>query len=127
MIGMSVFGLEEKALSLCEERSSMLARNIANSDTPNYKSMDINFQEELSKAHQSNSLKTTHGNHLQGNQADDGHKLYYRIPNQKNQDGNTVDDEIERKNFIENALHYQASLGFAKNRAASLLKAIKGA
>ena len=126
MIGMAVFDLEEKSLSLCETRSAMLARNLANASTPNYKATDINFQEALMGAHHSTSLNTTHSNHLLSNQSADNNKIYYRVPTQKNADGNTVDDDIERKNFIENALRYQASLEFAKNKAGDLLKAIKG-
>jgi flagellar basal-body rod protein FlgB len=125
MIGMPMFGLEEKSLSLCEMRSGMLAHNIANADTPNYKATDLNFHEALNQAH-SSSLNITNSNHLQNKDSVDGYKSYYRIPTQTNQDGNTVDDDIERQNFIENALRYQASLGFAQNKATSILKAIKG-
>lgn len=125
MIGMPMFGLEEKSLSLCEVRSAMLAHNIANADTPNYKATDINFQDALNKAH-AGALNITNNNHLQNKDSVDGFKSYYRVPTQVNQDGNTVDDDIERQNFIENALRYQASLGFAQNKASSLLKAIKG-
>jgi flagellar basal-body rod protein FlgB len=126
MTGIVMFDLEEKSLALCETRGAMLARNIANSDTPHYKSVDLNFTEALAKAQQSSSLTTTNNHHLQGSSGAEGAKTYYRVPMQSSQDGNTVDDEIERKNFIENALHYQASLGFVHNKASSLLRAIKG-
>lgn len=126
MTGMAMFDLEAKSLSLCETRSALIARNIANANTPNYKSVDLNFTEALKHAQKSGTLSATHGQHLQRDQSIEGENLYYRIPMQSSQDGNTVDDEIERKNFIENALRYQASLGFAQNKASSLLKAIKG-
>lgn len=122
----AMFNLEEKSLSLCEVRSALLARNIANSNTPNFKARDLNFHEALNSVHQSNTLTTTHSNHLQSSHSANGNPLYYRVPTQISQDGNTVDDEIERKNFIENALRYQASLGFVQNKAGTLLKAIKG-
>ena len=126
MTGTVMFDLEARSLSLCETRGALLANNIANANTPNYKSMDMNFHEALTRANQSGALNTTHSNHLQTSHATDGNKLYYRVPMQISQDGNTVDDEIERKNFIENALRYQASLGFVQNKASSILKAIKG-
>lgn len=126
MTGMVMFDLEAKSLSLCETRSALIARNIANANTPNYKSVDLNFTEALKHAQKSGALSATNGHHLQREQSAEGENLYYRVPMQSSQDGNTVDDEIERKNFIENALRYQASLGFAQNRASSLLKAIKG-
>lgn len=126
MTGMAMFDLEAKSLSLCETRSGLIAHNIANANTPNYKAVDVNFIDALKHAQQSQSLNTTHQQHLQSHQSIDGEQLAYRIPMQMSQDGNTVDDEIERKNFIENSLRYQASLGFMKNKASSLLKAIKG-
>lgn len=125
MSGIAMFDLEAKALSLCETRSALIARNIANSNTPQYKAVDLNFTEALSQA-KSAVLNTTNANHLQSHHDANGGRLYYRIPMQTSEDGNTVDEEIERKNFIANALRYQASLGFAANKASSLLKAIKG-
>ena len=124
--GNVMFDLEARSLALCETRGAMLARNIANSDTPNYKSVDINFKEALAHSKQAGALDITHSNQIQSNQLADGHTVYYRVPMQVSQDGNTVDDDIERKNFIENALRYQASLSFAQNTASTLLKAIKG-
>lgn len=126
MTGMVMFDLEAKSLSLCETRSGLIAHNIANANTPNYKAVDLNFTEALKSAQQSRTLMATNQQHLQTNQSVDGGNLFYRVPMQTSQDGNTVDDEIERKNFIENALRYQASLGFAQNKASSILKAIKG-
>jgi flagellar basal-body rod protein FlgB len=41
-------------------------------------------------------------------------------------DGNTVDGEIERKNFIENALRYQVNLTFIQNKSDELTKAMGG-
>lgn len=126
MLGMPIFGLEEKSLLLCETRSGMLAQNIANSETPNYKSIDLNFKEALNQASNAGSLSITNHNHLKNRDSVDDYKRYYRIPMQVNQDGNTVDEDIERQNFIENAMRYQAGLGFAQNKATGILKAIKG-
>lgn len=39
----------EKVMDICTYRQKILASNIANADTPNYKAKDINFQEELKK------------------------------------------------------------------------------
>lgn len=126
MTGTGLFDLEARSLSLCETRSGLIARNLANANTPNYKSVDLNFTEALQQANHSQSLTLSNQHHLQSQQSADGETMYYRIPMQNSQDGNTVDDEIERKNFIENALRYQASMGFAQNKASNLLKAIKG-
>jgi flagellar basal body rod protein FlgB len=59
----------EAALSLRSQRQSVLASNIANGDTPNYKARDIDFSSALSAALDKASpsaaatLKTTAGKH----------------------------------------------------------------
>ncbi|HBJ27880.1 MAG TPA: flagellar basal body rod protein FlgB, partial [Cobetia sp.] len=39
-----------------------------------------------------------------------GADLLYRVPTQPSLDGNTVDMDVERVNFADNSLHYEASL-----------------
>jgi flagellar basal-body rod protein FlgB len=125
MTGIVSFDKEARALQVCESRASLIARNIANSNTPNYKAQDLNFQEAMNQVQSGGFLQGTHANHI--TMATDGNdRLYYRVPMQYKTDENTVDDEIERKNFLQNALRYQASLGFAERKAAQLLKAIRG-
>ncbi len=46
----NVFGIHEQALLLHGQRLSVLANNIANVDTPNYKARDIDFAEVLGNA-----------------------------------------------------------------------------
>lgn len=119
------FDYESRALKLCEMRTSLIARNLANSNTPHFKAQDINFEEAMRQAKTPTSLASTHANHLSPTSTS-GHKLYYRVPMQDRLDDNSVDNEIERKNFIENSLKYQASLGFINKKASQYLKAIKG-
>lgn len=120
------FGVSERALKLCEDRASLLAGNIANSSTPNYKARDFDFRDAMQKASSNQALLTTHSNHLNSSHSLDGQKVAYRVPMQSSSNGNTVDDEIERKNFIQNAINYQAGLGFAQNTMSTLLHAIRG-
>ena len=44
----NIFGIHEQALLLHGQRLGVLATNIANSDTPNYKARDIDFSAVLS-------------------------------------------------------------------------------
>ncbi|MGQ3892636.1 flagellar basal body rod protein FlgB [Legionella sp. CNM-4043-24] len=124
MIG-SVFGLEQRALKLCEDRAALLAGNIANSSTPNYKSRDFDFQDAMKEV-SVGALQTTDARHLNNLNTANGHKLLYRVPMQLSTDENTVDDELERKNFIQNAINYQAGLTFAQNTMGNLMQAIRG-
>ena len=50
----------------------------------------------------------------------------YRMPNHAALDGNTVDGQLEKAAFAENAVRYQASLDFINGRLNSLRTALKG-
>ncbi len=126
MITGSIFGMEERALKLCEDRASILANNIANSSTPGFKARDFDFHHALKQANVRYEVAKTHENHLQVNNGVDGTRLEYRTPMQTSIDENTVDDELERKSFIENSIRYQASLSFAQSKLSTLMQAIKG-
>lgn len=126
MVGMLSFQLENKALGLLEKRSELIARNIANSNTPGYKAQDISFQEAMGKARLSLAPETPHSGHLRLSPSAQPERLYYRIPMQQKVDENTVDDEIERKNFMQNALQYQAGVNFVQVQARQFVKAFKG-
>lgn len=122
----SIFGMSERALQLCEDRAVVITNNLVNSSTPNFKARDINFQDALSEAQGSAHLDRTNESHLTIQSQAHGADLLYRIPMQSSLDGNTVDDEIERKNFLENAVRYQVNLSFIQNKTDQLMKAIKG-
>ena len=122
----SIFGISESAMQLCEDRAVMLTNNIVNGSTPNYKARDIDFQNILKHSGDDSSIARTHQNHLTQAEGASGEQAMYRVPMQKSMDGNTVDEEIERKNFIENALRYQVNLTFIQNKTDQVMKAIKG-
>ncbi|HET6943144.1 MAG TPA: flagellar basal body protein, partial [Sphingomicrobium sp.] len=46
----SLFGIHATALRLREQRMALLASNIANSATPNYKARDLDFRAALDAA-----------------------------------------------------------------------------
>jgi flagellar basal-body rod protein FlgB len=126
MISNAIFGLEERALKLCEGRATVIASNIANSSTPNYKARDFDFQSAMKQANAHYALANTDPKHLQSTGSIAGEKLAYRVPMQFSMDENTVDNELERKNFIDNSIKYQASLGFAQNQLNNLMRAFRG-
>lgn len=117
-----LFGISENALAVCEQRAALITSNLVNASTPNYKAKDIDFEKALA------DVKQDIGKDAASVNADIASDQYikYRIPNQKSLDGNTVDDEIERKNFLQNALRYQVNLTFVQNKSDELMKAIKG-
>lgn len=127
----SEFRFLQKALDLRAYRQQVLASNIANADTPNYKARDFDFAKELSRAVDGQSgkveLRTTSARHLQGKQSNPlGVDLGYRNPLQPSIDGNTVDMDIERAQFTDNAVHYQFAVDRISSKVKSLLSAIQG-
>lgn len=123
-------GIHDDALKLRSQRSSVIASNIANADTPNYKARDLDFQKMLSAAasKQSSSvqMKATHAGHLGGNSQSIEGDMLYRTPTQPSLDGNTVDTQAEHTRFAENTFMYQASLSFLSSKFKGISYAIKG-
>lgn len=123
------------ALRVRAQRTKILASNIANSDTPNYKARDIAFADTLKEAgmnsnsfatRNNSKLKTTHENHISSGNSMSQAKVMYREPHHAALDGNTVDKDAEQARFAENAIRYQASLQFLGNRVNSVIRTLKG-
>jgi len=124
----SALGVHARALMVRSRRNELLASNIANADTPGYKARDIDFRAILDSAGNPAGLRTTHQNHLSlsGESGIAGAELLYRVPNQPSLDGNTVDPDLEKAAFAENALRYNASLTFLDRKFKGLIMALKG-
>jgi len=121
-------GVHPNALLTRAHRSEVLANNLANSDTPDFKARDIDFKAIISgevKKHSSLKIERTNDNHIKG-RGSNGYDLLYRSPYQPAIDGNTVDGNIENSKFTENAMDYSASFEFLNSKFKSLTGAIRG-
>lgn len=127
-------GIQPEALQLQSRRMDVLANNLANVDTPNYKARDIDFQTALAAATgasngagQPVSLETTSPRDI-GSASGGGYSptLKYRVPLAPSLDGNTVDAQLEQAAFADNAIHYQATLTFISSSLRNLMTAITG-
>ena len=121
------------ALMLRSERSRVLAGNLANADTPDYKARDFDFRQALVQATGMQSLTAatpaarTNAGHLTSTAlGGGGPSLLYRTPLQTSLDGNTVDLDMERANFADNTLRYEASLRFLNGQIRTLMLSING-
>ena len=128
-----VLAFHQEALKLRAYRQQILASNISNADTPHYKAKDFNFSEALSRAldgaEKSNTvnLQITSSRHIDATVNSGGNvQLLYRLPIQDSIDGNTVDLDLERNHFADNAIHYEANLIFINNEIKAMLAAIQG-
>ena len=141
----ALFNFHQTALRIRAERQELIAANVANADTPNYKARDIDFGTALASALENNAPgtvpagnagigpATTSSRHLPGVAITripaDGPlsagKMYRRV-SQGSVDGNTVDMDVERNQFADNAIRYEASLTFINGQIKKMLAAIQG-
>lgn len=124
----NALGIHPQALMLREKRSELLASNLANADTPNYKARDLDFQAVLKGVVDTSaqSMERTHARHFSPNQQLLGATMMYRNPQNASLDGNTVEAHIEQAKYAENAVQYQASLRFINGKFSGLMTAIRG-
>jgi len=122
-----LLGQHALALKLRSMRTEVLATNIANADTPNYKARDLDFSAAFERAQTDRvAMNKTHAAHRDTATAAAGAELKYRLPHQPSQDGNTVQSDVEQAEFAENVLRYRASLMFLNGKIRTLKLAIKG-
>lgn len=128
----SSLGFYENALRLTSKRQEVLASNIANSDTPNYKARDFDFKTAMMDAMNASSTTTAvemaqrHPLHLDGGSFTASKYAVLRKSIQNSQDGNTVDIDIERAAFTENALRYEAAITFENDAYKGLTSILQG-
>jgi|TARA_Y200000002_G_scaffold109985_1_gene90149 flagellar basal-body rod protein FlgB len=119
-------GFHASALQLRSRRNEMLASNIANAATPNFKARDIDFDTELKRINKIGNVETTNSSHFSSIQKRIGKDSVYRLPIHPSLDGNTVEMAVEQMQFSENVMRYQTTLSFLNNKISGLRSAIKG-
>jgi flagellar basal-body rod protein FlgB len=139
----SYLGVHPQALALEARRNELLAANLANVDTPNYKARDLDFKAAMAAA--GGNTAVTAGTrppltaHIESEAGDglaaatdgaggalDPAILKYRVPMAPSLDGNTVDEQLEQAAFAENTVRYQATLTFLNSKLRDLMTAITG-
>lgn len=122
------FGIHAKALQVRSQRMEVLAQNIANADTPNFKARDIDFRAVLNgvQGDDLNIQATRAGHYNAGEATSDGSGLLYRVPFNTAFDGNTVEMSVEQAQYGKAAADYQATLQFLENDISSVRKALRG-
>lgn len=128
------FKFDQRALNLRAYRTEVLAGNMANAETPYYKAVDFDFASAMKAQMNGNggsgkalALMATDPRHFSTNPGDGSSNvpLQYRNAVQPSVDGNTVDMDVERGQFMDNALQYQSTLTFLNNRISLLNTALK--
>jgi flagellar basal-body rod protein FlgB len=128
----TAFRFYQDSANLRAHRQQLIASNIANADTPGYKARDIDFKATLQGALTGSgavTLATSAAHHIAPDTSSasggGGAPLLYRSVVQGSVDGNTVDMDVERSQFADNAIHYEANLTFMGNQIKMMLAAIQ--
>lgn len=127
-----LFGIHAQALALRSQRAELLAANLANADTPNYKARDFDFSAALKDAQGLQNIgavkiSTSQAGHISIDAgAVPASAIRYRIPEQASLDGNTVDSDHEKSAFTENAVRYQISLSFLSKKISGMIRTLRG-
>lgn len=123
----NALGVHEQALQVRARRLEVLAQNIANADTPNYKARDVDFKAVLAEATgERTTMRATQPRHFEVGEAVNPDGLRYRMPFNTSFDGNTVEMSVEQAQYGKAAADYQATLNFLDNRISGLRKALRG-
>lgn len=124
-------GVYQHALQLRSMRANVLANNIANADTPGFKARDIDFQamlqQRMGEAPANGSLGVTDNQHI--NLVSDQSTitgLKYRNATNPSIDGNSVDSQREKTEFMRNTMEFQTAFEFLNGKIKSMISAIRG-
>ena len=121
----NALGVHAQALGLRSKRMEVLARNIANADTPHFKAKDIDFRSVLKQTRE-DALNSTHNMHMKIAMEEDSSGEKYRVPFNASFDGNTVEMNVEQAKFGQVAADYQATLNILESRVSGIRRALRG-
>ena len=119
-----------QSLLLRSQRQQVIASNIANADTPGYVARDFDFTQALQKATGgagASAPSLTDAGHMRlGSRGGSSANMAYTVQTQPSQDGNSVDLDRERANFVDNSIRYETTLRFINGHVKTMLSAIQG-
>jgi flagellar basal-body rod protein FlgB len=119
---LQLFGITQRTLEAAlhgtEVRQEVIARNLANANTPGYKRADVSFQHELAEQLQFNPGSI--GSSFEPTVTVDGTSAM-RV------DGSNVDVDKEATNLAENQLMFSALMGVVTKNLQTMSQVITGA
>ena len=123
----NALGVLPDTLQYRTQRAEILAGNIANVDTPNFKARDLDFDQMLGQEKARLTINGTNPGHLTlpGNSQLEA-AVVDREVRQPSADGNTVDLGSEQAAFMRNRMAFETSFTFLNMNFRSLERAIVG-
>ncbi|MGV3467287.1 MAG: flagellar basal body rod protein FlgB [Heyndrickxia sp.] len=123
----NTFSNVENALNYSSLRQKVIADNIANVDTPNYKAKDVSFGAMLSNSiDESFSAKMTDQRHISFQSVSNNPAIITQQNVEYNDNGNSVDIDKEMSNLATNQIYYSALTDRINGMFSTLQTVIKG-
>ena len=111
----NVSNLLYQQLNFRGERQKVISNNIANINTPNYKTKDLSFNGVLDKTIKNNDLQlmVTHKNHIRPTFTSQNHNVsHYKVYNvqglEEQNDGNNVNLDKQMSEMSKNSILFDA-------------------
>jgi len=118
----------ERSLDLASQRHNLVTSNIANEETPGYKTQEIDFYREMKKVSGDGDLQlavTDKGHIPAGSSALGGAEVFTPSDAVSSLDGNSVTLEKEMTKVAENTMIYNATISLLNRKFSMLREAIK--
>ena len=119
-------GVLPTAAAVQARRLEVIAGNIANASTPNYRARDVDFRAALRTAGDDMRLAVTDPRHIESPEQLTRDALLYRVPLAPARDGNTVENHVEEAAYGDAAGRYLAALRFSEAVLSGMRKAYRG-
>ena len=87
-------GIHERALQARSQRMELIAQNIANADTPQYKARDLDFKQVMNQQ-LGQPIRATDDRHYAIAETTDSNAVKFRVPFNTSFDDNTVEISVE--------------------------------
>lgn len=108
----------ENAMDYHLQRHGVIASNIANSETPGYRSLDMSFDAYLAEAQR---IRCTHPDHMtEMGEKNAQVEVFDASADNPSNDGNTVNLDREMSKLTANTIRYKAIAEITKRRLAKL-------
>lgn len=118
----------ENALDYSSTKQKVIAQNISNADTPNYKAKEVSFKTALQSAMDSSlEARRTDARHLEfKGQSSSSYTVKVNQSRSYHQNGNNVDIDKEMADLATNQIYYNALIDRISGKFQSLQSVIRG-
>ena len=117
----------EKGLSYATLKNKAITQNIANVDTPNYKTKDVSFKDVLNDAKQATiPAYRTDARHFDFKINIGSSGVYSNENFRSRANGNAVNMDAEQAKLAENTIYYNALIDRVSSKFSTLNNVVKG-